>query len=436
MKVRRYIRTLLSICLGAVMFGNMTGCSFPGVENQKENEARTTLEVWAWDNNFNVKAVMLAAEIYEEEHPDVEIRVVSKEKNEIIQKLSNDFSAEVYEELPDIVLIEDYEIQKLLSNHEHEFRELDDTIDYSKFQDYKTKLVEKDGVHYGLPFDSGVAVMFYRLDYLEQAGYTEADMQDITWSRYLEIGRRVREKVGVPMLTVQPDDVGIIRIMMQSAGRWYVKEDGTTADIAGNVPLQEALGIYRSLIEDDLVCTINGWEGFVQAFQNGKVATVVSGCWIAPTIRASQEQSGLWRVAPIPRMENVPGAVNVSNIGGSSWYVLKNKKHGDAAAAFLKETFGEDRGFINQLVEEIDLVSSRKDAEELPAYEKEDEYFGNTSILQGFIRSAKEIPAVNYGSSTYEIEAILCKEIQSILKGEEIEEGLEKIQLKTRALIG
>ena len=435
MNGRRYIRNLLSVFLSVVVFWNMVSCGFPGGENQKQNETRTTLEVWAWDNNFNVKAVMLAAEIYEEAHSDVEIRVISKEKNEIIQKLSNDLSAEVYEELPDIVLIEDYEIQNLLAAYEKEFRGLDDTIDYRKFQDYKTKLVAKDGIHYGVPFDSGVAVMFYRLDYLEQAGYTEADMQDITWSRYLEIGRQVKEKVGVNMLTVQPDDVGIIRIMMQSAGSWYVKEDGTTADIAENVPLQEALEIYRSLIECNLVCTVNGWEGFVQAFQSGKVATVVSGCWIAPTIRANQEQSGLWRVALIPRMENIPDAVNVSNIGGSSWYVLKNKEHGDEAAAFLKETFGEDRGFIDQLVKEIDLVSSRKDAGELPAYEKEDEYFGDSSILKVFANAAEEIPVVNYGSETYEIETILCREIQLILKGEEIEEGLEKVQLKAQATI-
>ncbi len=67
-------------------FGIWYPAVFRAGENQKQNETRTTLEVWAWDNNFNVKAVMLAAEIYEEAHSDVEIRVISKEKKTRLYK--------------------------------------------------------------------------------------------------------------------------------------------------------------------------------------------------------------------------------------------------------------------------------------------------------------------------------------------------------------
>ena len=47
---------------------------------------------------------------------------------------------------------------------------------------------------YGIPFDSGVAAVFYRTDYIEEAGYTAEDMQDLTWDKYIEIGQAVQEK--------------------------------------------------------------------------------------------------------------------------------------------------------------------------------------------------------------------------------------------------
>lgn len=428
-------KIFFSVLLCAVIICCVSGCR-PEEEEDDRAAADITLEVWAWDNTFNVKAANIAAEIYRKNHPDIEIQVVSKEKNEIMQTLVNDFSAEMYEKLPDVVLIEDYEIQKLLHDYPNEFRGLGYANDYDNFLEYKTKLASREGIRYGVPFDSGAAVMFYRLDYINAAGYDEEDMENLTWDEYIEIGRRVKQETGVEMLTVQPDDLGLIRIMMQSASSWYMTQDGETVNIKGNKALREAISIYRDLVGNDLALPVNGWEGFAAAFQQGKVATVVSGCWIASTIQQRQDQAGLWRAAQIPRMEGVPGAVNASNIGGCSWYVLKNKEHSEEAARFLEETFGEDKEFINQLAGEIELVSTRKDAEELPAYETGDPYFGGTNVLKVFLENTRQVPYVNYGSNTYQIEAVLAEELQSILKGEDLDQGLEKVHIKAQSIVG
>ena len=103
----------------------------------------------------------------------------------------------------------------MLQNYEEEFVALDDRVDYDKYVDYKRKLVEHDGKSYGIPFDCGTAALFYRLDILEQAGFSEADMQNLTWSRYMEIGQQVYQKTGIPMLTLDPTDLPLVRIIMQ-----------------------------------------------------------------------------------------------------------------------------------------------------------------------------------------------------------------------------
>ena len=49
--------------------------------------------------------------------------------------------------------------------------------DPDDFASYKTGVNQVDGKMYGIPFDSGVAAVFYRTDLIEEAGYTAEDMQ-------------------------------------------------------------------------------------------------------------------------------------------------------------------------------------------------------------------------------------------------------------------
>ncbi len=44
-------------------------------------------------------------------------------------------------------------------------------------------------------FDTGVAGLFYRTDYMEEIGVTDEDMQDLTWDEYLALwGETERER--------------------------------------------------------------------------------------------------------------------------------------------------------------------------------------------------------------------------------------------------
>ena len=110
-------------------------------------------------------------------------------------------------------------------------------------------------------------------------------MQDLTWEKYIEIGKAVKAKTGKDMLTLDPNDLGQLRIMMQSAGSWYVKEDGKTVNIADNQALKDCINIYKQLIDSGIVKQVSGWDAFVGAFQKGDVASVPTGCWIASSIK-------------------------------------------------------------------------------------------------------------------------------------------------------
>lgn len=423
MKKRRLCSVLL--CIALLLCGcASTSTSINGVEK------RPVIRIWAWDDTFNVKAAKIAAEKYQKIHPEVEVVIEIREREEILSDTKMMLAAKVYDNLPDVIMIEDYDTQDVLQSYQDEFVDLTDRIDYEQYVDYKRRLCEKDGRAYGIPFDCGTTALFYRIDILEQAGYSEEDMQNLTWSRYIEIGRDVYEKTGVPMLTLDPTDMPLIRLIMQSCGQWYVAEDGVSANISDNEALCQALAIYRELLDENLGMSVNGWNEFISAFQTGQVATVLSGGWIISSIRAVPEQSGLWRIAPIPTVEGNEDAVCASNLGGSAWYILKHSEESELATDFMVQMFAEDMDFMDQLVTEIGLVPSLKDATALESYKAVDEFFGGQCTTRLLIGFAAMVPTVNYGCKTYEIEDILESEFQNTLSGSDIDICLQRVQIK------
>ncbi len=427
--MKRKLIFMLGLCLMFVL--SVWGCK----KSENESEDAKQIVIWAWDETFNVKAAELAAVEYKKEHPGVEIIIEAKEKEEILSDTKNLLGAGSHSSLPDVMLIEDYDVQEVLALYSDEFVDLTDKISYDKYADYKTEVCSKDGRIYGIPFDSGSAALFYRLDIIEEAGFTEEDMQNLTWEKYIDIGIKVYERTGISMLTLDPTDLPQIRLMLQSCGKWYVKNDGKEVDIEDNEALLQSLQIYNRLLETGVGTSVNGWNEFISSFQNGRVASVVSGCWIISSIEANREQSGLWRVAPIPVMSENENAHNASNVGGSSWYILRNSNNSETATEFMVSMFSENDDFMDNLISEIGIIPAVKNSEIFDNYEAKSEFWGNqqiTKIVAGF---AGKIPAVNYGSNTYEIEDILEEELQYALVNGDLKQCLQRVQMKAETIV-
>lgn len=431
MKIKKLLATVLT---GAMTFSLVACGSSGGSLSGGSNSDDKTLTIWAWDDTFNVEAANIAKEKYEKEHPDVTVNVVSMAQDDVVQKLNTSLSSGTYDGLPNVVLIEDYRIQNYLKAYPGEIKDLSEYIDPNNFMEYKTKIMSEDGKIYGVPFDSGVAALFYRKDLVEQAGYTEADMQDITWEKYIEVGKAVKEKTGVDWLTMDPSDLNQLRIMMQSAGSWYVNENGEV-NLANNEALKDAINIYRQMLDANIVKKVSGWDAFVAAFQTGDVASVANGCWINSSIKAAEDQSGKWAVAAIPRMGADPKSVNASNSGGSSWYVLDKVGNSDLAADFLKETFGSNQELMNDLLPAIGLVATMKDASAGSNYAKGDDFYGGQTIYKNFAEWTNNIPAVNYGLDTYNIENIMAEGMQKIVNGADVDTTLKDTEEQAKTAI-
>ena len=386
----------------------------------------TEVTVWCWDPNFNGATMKEAGARYTATHPDVTFNIVDFAKGDMETKLQAQLASGTTEGLPDIVLIEDYGAQKYLQSFPGAFEPLNAKIDYSQFAKYKVDLATVDGKTYSLPFDSGVTGLFYRSDLLAQAGYKDADLQDITWDQYLDIAKAVKAKTGHPMLDIDLNDAGAIRIMMQSAGTWYFKADGS-ANIKDNPAFKAALTTYAKILQTpDVWKPVSGWTDYTGGFTSGEVASVFTGVWMTATIKAAK-MDGKWAVAPLPKLAGVDGAGHASNLGGSSWYVLSSAKSKDAAIDFLANEWGKDSDFYQKILVGQGALATYLPARDGSAYQAADAYFGGQAVWQNFTIWLAAIPGVNYGIFTNEADAAVNAQIPALAKGGSVDDAIAAI---------
>lgn len=428
------LKKVAAFAMAAVLAFGLVGCGSSGSSKSASSKNSKKITVWAWDEAFNIKAAKEAAEIYKGIDKDAEINVVTMAQDDIVAKLNTSLSSKSYDGLPDVVLIEDYRIQGYLQSYEDEFYDLSSVIKNDDFAEYKTGVNNINGKVYGVPFDSGVAGLFYRTDILEQAGYKADDLKDITWEKYIEIGKKVKEKTGKYMCTLDPSDIGQIRMMLQSAGAWYTDKDGRVT-VSNNQAMKDAIKIYKDLVDAGITKQTSDWNQFVGAFNNGDVASVITGCWIAPSIKAATDQSGKWAVAAFPRMGSNSSSVNASSIGGAGWYVLKNTGNSELAADFLAKTFGSNADLMNSLAKDISLVSTLNKASDCQAYKDKDDFFGGQEIFGDFASWTAKVPSVNYGLHTYAIEDMMTEAVSAIVGGADMDKTLKSYQSKIEAAV-
>ena len=427
-------KRIAAMALAGMMTLSLAACGSSGDGEKAKKKDDNKLTIWAWDESFNIKAANEAKDIYAKENPDAEVEVVTMAQDDIVAKLNSSLSSGSYDGLPDIVLIEDYRIQGYLTAYQDEFADLSDIASADDFASYKTGVNQVDGKMYGIPFDSGVAAVFYRTDLIEQAGYTSEDMQNLTWDKYIEIGKAVKEKTGKHMLTLDPSDLGQIRMMLQSAGTWYTDEEGKV-NIKDNKALKQAFSTYQKIVDSGISKQVSDWDQFVGAFNNGDVASVPIGCWISPSILKAEDQSGKWAVAAFPKMAENADSVNASSIGGAGWYVLKNVGHEELAKDFLSKTFASNAELMNQLAVDINLVSTLKAAESAENYTKGIEYYGGQEVFADFAEWQNAVPTVNYGQDTYAIEDMMTEALQQILSGTDMDKVLSDYQGQVEAAV-
>lgn len=263
------------------------------------------LVVWCWDA-FNVDAMKLAGDIYSTDHPNVTIKVEETVSADIQTLVQTYAMGGQLDALPDVFLMDDQVFAKYLQNYPEVFADLTDSgIPFSDFASAKVANSVRDGKNYGVPYDSNTVIACYRTDYLEQAGYSIADLTDITWERFIEIGKDVLAQTGMPMLTNVQGEPDLLNMILQSAGISVFDENGKIS-LVNNDGLKEAMNVYMELVQSGVLQEQTDWSGYQGSINNGTVVGTINGSWICATIMSTDqaEQVGNWAVTNMPKLNN------------------------------------------------------------------------------------------------------------------------------------
>lgn len=387
------------------------------------------LTVWCWDQSFNIYAMKEAEKIYQKKDPQFKLNIEEVRSDDVETKVTTAASSGDLSTLPDIFLMQDNSFQKYTSNFNDVFLGLNDSgINFKDFGEAKQAYSTLNGVHYGVPFDNGAVIGAYRIDILEKAGLTADDFKDITWSKFIELGKKVKEKTNTPLLTVTAGTNDLIMMMLQSAGSSMFKEDGSL-NIVNNEVLRKALGIYQELYKAGVLVEVTDWDQYIAAIQRGSTAAVINGCWIIGSITAAKDLSGKWAINNMPRFDDVEGATNYSNNGGSSWAITSKSENQKLAIDFLNTTFAGSVELYETILPSSGALATYLPAGKSDVYSKPQEFFGGKPIYSLITEFAGKIPSNITGTYYYDARNAVSVGLSNVIqKGANIEDELKAAQ--------
>ena len=406
------MKKLLALALTLCMLLSL--CSFAAAEADKK------LTIWTWDPTFNIAAMKVAKEMYQQEHPEVEIDIQEVLSEDIETKVITAASAGDLSTLPDILLVQDNSFQKFATNYPEVYADLTDLYDYTDFAPAKVAYSTLNGRHFGIPFDAGTAIATYRTDYLAEAGYTIADLTDIDWDRFLEIGRDVKAKTGRPLLSGQAGALDTVLMMLQSCGSSMFTEEGSV-NLKNNEELKEVLGYYSTMVKEGIFIEVNTWDEYIGTLSNASVVGTINGCWILGTILSLDSQKGLWDLTNMPKLVKAENATNYSNNGGSSWAVI-NGKDVELAVDFMKAYRNVD--FYNTILPTTSAIATWAPAKEAPAYTAPNEFYNNQPIFATIVEYTGKVPANITGAYYYDARSALGTAVTNYLNGGNLDSEL------------
>lgn len=386
-----------------------------------------TITVWCWDPTYNINAMEVAERIYQEEHPNFHLDIQEISAQDIFAKIATATTSGDLSSLPDVFLQDDSQIPAALAAYPEIYQDISDYgFDYSDFAESKVASSVVDGKHYGIPFDSGTAIAAYRVDILEQAGYTIDDLTDITWSRFIEIGEDVLAKTGTPLLNGM-GAANQLAIMMKSAGATYVDADGTP-NLNNNDVIKEIVEVYVDMVNKGVYTEETAWDTYIGGLNTGRVGGAMNGCWIMSSITAADDQSGLWAVTNLPRLDKAEGATNYSSQGGSSWMITSNCKNVEAVIDFFNSTYAGSTEFYDEILP-TGAIATWLPAADSEVYQQPVAYFSDQPVYAMITEYSAQVPTSEVSSADGYANQDLVNAVTNVLyNGYSVDDALTAAQ--------
>ncbi|UXH80760.1 ABC transporter substrate-binding protein [Roseateles amylovorans] len=236
-------------------------------------------------------------------HPEVEVKVVSREVNDHHTAMTTALSTA--KGLPDVMALEVGYLGRFaqgsglqdLSQPPYSLRD-----DQRRFVAYAfDQATTASGSVLAVPTDIGPGTLLYRTDLLSRAGLRESDLTG-SWTGYVDAGIKIKAATGAYLMAHARDMKDIlIRTGLQPGEGLYFDKD--SRPVVTSPRFVRAFELAREVRRQRLDAKVTAWSAdWSEGFKRGTIATQMSGAWLAGHLNnwLAPTTRGKWRAAQLP----------------------------------------------------------------------------------------------------------------------------------------
>jgi multiple sugar transport system substrate-binding protein len=263
--------------------------------------AQTVLTVAAFPSVDKIVEAALPA--WRKLHPDVQVKVVSRQFADHHTAMTTALSTSFY--LPDVMALEVGYVGRFaqgggledLSREPYRIRDFE-----SRYVPYAfAQATSRSGAVVAAPTDIGPGTLLYRSDIVARAGVSEADLTK-SWDSYVDAGIRIKAGTGAYLLAHAREMKDIlIRTGIQPGEGLYFDKDSRV--IVNSPRFVRAFELARKVRQNKLDARVSAWSTeWSEGFKRGTLATQMSGAWLAGHLSnwVAPATRGAWRAAQLP----------------------------------------------------------------------------------------------------------------------------------------
>lgn len=413
---------LPSLALAALLA--LSGCATggasgdPAVALDPHATVSGEITVWSWDTA--AAGLKRLAEGYEESHPGTSVAVVDVGYDNAYDKLSVGLQAG--SGLPDLVTIETDRAPGYIAEFPRGFTSLEPVLGQHEADFDPSKWSagsNADGDLMAAPWDSGTVALFYRSDYLAEAGIDPTSLE--TWDDLVSAGEQIKKATGRTLLSVDVASGSTFTMLLQQAGQGLFDDNGAIA--VASPAAVEALTLLKTMNDKGLLKNVKGWDGRVTATKDGDSAVHPEAVWWIGTLTAEMpELAGKFGVIELPAFGS--SSARTSNNGGSNLAIPAQAKNPELAASFLAYALADADNQVS-LMKNEGLFPSYLPALRDSYFQQEETYFSGQKVYELFAEQTAKIPSIGYTSDNAKaLDIVANAVVASVINGADPEKTL------------
>ena len=375
--------------------------------------------------------IRAALPAFKREHPNAQVRVLSRSFEDHHTVLVTALSTS--SNLPDVMVLEEGYMGRFAAGaHLVDLAQAPYLIktQQARFAPFAfAQGMARSGAVVAVPSDIGPGTLLYRVDLLQAAGVTEAELTQ-SWESYLNAGVKIKAATGASLMPHARNLAEVLtRVGIQPGEGQFFNANGQV--LVDSPRFVRAFGWALRLRQLNLDARQTSWSsGWTDAIQHAQIATVMSGAWMEGHLASwvDPQGKGQWRAAQLPQ-------ASWTTWGGTFYTIPKASKNKNLAWEFIQfmtmNAQTQIAAFKSQAAFPALLEAYRDDFFDLPI-----DYLGGQRARLLWREAATHIAPVAVHELDLEARIIVSNELDKVLdQGKAIALALHDARLSLERLV-